>query len=90
MCQEIIASDGPEIQTVGELRRLWPELVADPCYPPGSLDDGEADRLCLCPVDIEASAAKNGAQVVRDAADPMVWWLMPADSMASGVGPEGE
>jgi hypothetical protein len=47
------------ISTIGELRGVWPVLVADPAYTLGIPDE---PVTCLCPVDFPASAAANGMQ----------------------------
>lgn len=61
------------IRTLGELRAIWPVLVPDPRY--GEVP--ESDILCICPVDLPASAEANGAAIRRDDRDPSVWWLEP-------------
>lgn len=60
-----------EICTTGQLRALWPDLVPDPRY--GRVSRNPA--LCLCQVDVAASAAANGAAVRRDERHPSVWRL---------------
>lgn len=64
MCTTVWTEAGDAIQTVGELRRRWPAVIA------GGGGNAEVarrwDHTCLCPVDIEASAAANGERVERD------------------------
>jgi len=64
MCTTVWTPDGDAINTVGELRRRWPAVIA------GGGGNAEVarrwDHTCLCPVDIEASAAANGAAVKKD------------------------
>jgi len=63
MCVILETAAGP-IETVGELRRWWGgEAVIDRRYLP-AFAQGVKDDCCLCPVDIAATAAKQGRVVV--------------------------
>ena len=62
MCQILRIPGRDDIETMGELRRLWPTLVAHASYSLSGVATAPDER-CLCPVDILASAAANGASV---------------------------
>lgn len=64
MCTTVWTPEGDVIETVGALRERWPIVIAA-----GGGDAEVArqwDHTCLCPVDVEASAARNGARVRKD------------------------
>jgi hypothetical protein len=72
MCVVIHTPDGGEVETMGRLRALWPRgLVTDYRWGDLDLNDPEmagpdADTcICICPVDVEASARLTGAEVAR-------------------------
>lgn len=73
MCQVIHMPDGDTIETMGELRRLWPKgLVALDFYGVDNINDPASDGpgtddsgTCICPVDVEASARLNGMRAVE-------------------------
>lgn len=69
MCQTVTFDDGAnfpawEAETCAELaRRLGGELVRSPVYADSADVSG---NHCLCPVDLDATAAKFGLQCKRD------------------------
>jgi hypothetical protein len=63
MCTRIVLADGDEIDSVAELRRVWPTLVERGA---GALAPAEDEDHCLCGIDVEASARRNGARVTYD------------------------
>lgn len=63
MCQ-ILHHANLEIETIGELRKLMPKLVKDPCYTATPEPIPQAyDDSCLCPLDLIATGAANGFKV---------------------------
>lgn len=76
-----VALDTPQgsVQTVGELRRLWPRLVPAPRY--RQLDE----EACLCQVDLEASARLNGWAVYWMDAEECVAWPLDVAGREGGA-----
>lgn len=69
MCQTVVFDDGEtcpawEAETCAELaRRLGGDLVRSSLYPESVSVSGDS---CLCPVDLEATAAKFGLLLERN------------------------
>lgn len=65
MCQMVWINDGPECETQAELKRAMGDLIYLPNAPVGAIDDADG---CLCWVDVEAMARRDGydAEYVGD------------------------
>jgi hypothetical protein len=74
MCQTIVYRD-TEIETIGELRGLFPFLAIpiDEIYKQPA--DELPDHCCLCPVDFEELEKIMGWEFTRGALDPMQYFV---------------
>lgn len=64
MCVMIHSSD-KDIHTLGDLREVMPDVIWHGGYLPKAGDD----LLCLCGVDVVATALANGREVEFDSGD---------------------
>lgn len=60
MCT-IVEIDGKEIESIGELKKIFPKLIGDKIY--GNVTP--EDRMCLCPIDIEKTAEAYDRKAIK-------------------------
>jgi hypothetical protein len=68
MCRNLYIGGHDPIDTVGKLRPLMPAGLASHVYPNGKFFDLDKvpDVVCLCPIDIKATAKLNSYRYRMD------------------------
>jgi hypothetical protein len=59
----VFLPDDTEVDTVAEMRRVWPTIIE---VGAGVLEPSDDEDYCLCGIDVENTARVNGARVEHD------------------------